>query len=938
MKKLALASFWLFSITAAYSALQMPINFKFNFNSSNIVQVIWNAYPGNSYVLQTTTNLAGPWPNSPPLVATSNSISFNFPATAAAQFFKVVKLDSEGPDITPISPLNGAIAVAPQSPVQVQMTDATGVNTNSIILTIGTNSPFRLPNPQLGYADGLLTFTPATNVFLGTNGQVVTASITVADTLGNVTTNFTWSFQLALPNVLSTNIVFLGSGPSPPASLALISTDGTNYNYSYTGNSSGLSVGMQLVNSDPVAGYTVTVVSFTEQLANHTVAVVARPTLLSELILQGSLDSGGFTEVASSGSVRPLFTLPGLQLNYSYPLDQVLYQDGNLQVSTIPGSALTLNAELNVSGNFNGLSLTAFTATLQGTANLQLDYLAESEAAERKSGTITLVLPVSKTYFGQIGLVPVWLKVTFEVDAGFTASLAAQGTIGAGASASEQILFGQHWDQNKGWMNISQNPTAGFSFHQPVWQIEGSAGLNVYLLPKVTLLINGLTGITADLKPYANLNYSFQQNPPECDLSLYAGLDSDLGLNLKVWDPKWGQLPSKTFNLIPQTLLWNTNCAETNPIIVLQPQVETVVVGSSGAFEVEAQGTQPMTYQWLRGGLPLTDDSRITGSSSATLSIANAQASDAGGYSVKVSNPNGSTNSMVAQLSVVAVPDNLVLIPAGSFQMGDNIDGEADAPVHTVYVSAFYMDQTDVTEALWAQVYNWAITHGYSFDKSSSAYDAYTKGPDFPVVEMNWYDCVKWCNARSEMEGLTPAYYMSDAQTTVYRSGDFDLDNGAVNWGAGYRLPTEAEWEKAARGGLSGQRFPWGNTISWSQANYYGDPRSLDLDGPTYDLAVTYGYDPAFSGGAPYTSPVNYFAPNGYGLYDMAGNSLQWCWDWYGTYGSGSDPRGPTTGPGRVLRGGAWDYNALSCRSAFHDYYSHPVYYYLDFGFRSVLP
>jgi formylglycine-generating enzyme required for sulfatase activity len=88
------------------------------------------------------------------------------------------------------------------------------------------------------------------------------------------------------------------------------------------------------------------------------------------------------------------------------------------------------------------------------------------------------------------------------------------------------------------------------------------------------------------------------------------------------------------------------------------------------------------------------------------------------------------------------------------------------------------------------------------------------------VVVVDWYDVVKWCNARSEMEGRTPAYYTSAEQTTVYRSGQTDVDNAWVNWTAGYRLPTEAESEKAARGGASGQRFPWGDTISWGQANY----------------------------------------------------------------------------------------------------------------------
>jgi formylglycine-generating enzyme required for sulfatase activity len=254
-------------------------------------------------------------------------------------------------------------------------------------------------------------------------------------------------------------------------------------------------------------------------------------------------------------------------------------------------------------------------------------------------------------------------------------------------------------------------------------------------------------------------------------------------------------------------------------------------------------------------------------------------------------------------------PSGMALIPAGSFTIGKCMDPNegwsSELPLHTVYVSAIYMDKYDVTLTLWTNVYQWATNHGYSFDYAGSG-----KAANHPVQTVDWYDCVKWCNARSEKEGKTPAYYTDAGLSVRYRSGQVAA---YVNWSSGYRLPTEAEWEKAARGGASGQRFPWGNTISESLANYYAYP--LSAGGYAYDVNPTQGYNPTFNDGIyPYTSPVGYFAPNGYGLYDMAGNVWQWCWDWYdGSWYSNvgatqSDTRGPASSPygDRVLRGGLW--------------------------------
>jgi formylglycine-generating enzyme required for sulfatase activity len=288
-------------------------------------------------------------------------------------------------------------------------------------------------------------------------------------------------------------------------------------------------------------------------------------------------------------------------------------------------------------------------------------------------------------------------------------------------------------------------------------------------------------------------------------------------------------------------------------------------------------------------------------------------------------------------------PANMVLIPVGSFVMGDGLDGMSDAlPLHGVSVSAFYMDKYLVTKALWDDVFNWAMVNGYSFDNFGQG-----KATNHPVHTVSWYDCVKWCNARSEKEGRTPAYCTDAAQTMVYRGGKVDVKIPWVKWNRGYRLPTEAEWEKAARGGANGHRFPWSNvnTISHDQANYYSYYGNTSYP---YDLGPTSGFHPTFDDGVtPYTSPVGYFAPNGYGLYDMAGNVCEWCWDWYASYSSASqtDPRGPADGSDRVRRGGDWYFDAYggpwSCRTAYRGYDSGstgPVNAYSSLGFRCVLP
>jgi formylglycine-generating enzyme required for sulfatase activity len=281
-------------------------------------------------------------------------------------------------------------------------------------------------------------------------------------------------------------------------------------------------------------------------------------------------------------------------------------------------------------------------------------------------------------------------------------------------------------------------------------------------------------------------------------------------------------------------------------------------------------------------------------------------------------------------------PTNMALIPAGSFLMGcaTGLVSEAlesELPQHAVTLSAFYIDVHEVSKDLWAGVYDWATEHGYSFSSGCGL----AKSGSHPVYQVSWFDCVKWCNARSEMAGLAACYTLTGE---VYRVGECvpDCDFRAH----GYRLPTEAEWEKAARGGLANRRFPWGDTatIQHGRANYFSEDQWPYDTSPTRNCHPTYSVEPP-----PYTSPVASFRPNDYGLYDMAGNVWEWCWDWYDATYYRNSPAADPTGPAsqgsltyRVWRGGSWYYAALHCRVSDRVSWA-PDYRSSLVGFRTVM-
>jgi len=258
----------------------------------------------------------------------------------------------------------------------------------------------------------------------------------------------------------------------------------------------------------------------------------------------------------------------------------------------------------------------------------------------------------------------------------------------------------------------------------------------------------------------------------------------------------------------------------------------------------------------------------------------------------------------------------MVQVAGGTFQMGSQSFYSNEQPVHSATVGSFSIDKYEVTYELWTAVRKWSLTHNYSgTDSIAAGENGFNPfGTNNPVTKVSWYDVLKWCNARSEMDGLTPVYYTSNKLSTVYRAGQIDLTADAVKWTAnGYRLPTEAEWEFAARGGTNTQGY-----------TYSG---SSGIDGVAW-----YSSNSGYS-----THPIGTKSANELGISDMSGNGSEWCWDVYGLYSASSqtDPKGPISGSSRVLRGGSFNNGIDICRVAYRQN-NFPDFRIYNVGFRCV--
>ncbi|MDP3113667.1 MAG: bifunctional serine/threonine-protein kinase/formylglycine-generating enzyme family protein [Candidatus Cloacimonadaceae bacterium] len=222
---------------------------------------------------------------------------------------------------------------------------------------------------------------------------------------------------------------------------------------------------------------------------------------------------------------------------------------------------------------------------------------------------------------------------------------------------------------------------------------------------------------------------------------------------------------------------------------------------------------------------------------------------------------------------------NMIYVEGGTFNMGATDVESNERPVHQVTLASFYIGKHEVTQKEWLAV--------------MGSNPSYFKGENLPVAQVRWFDAIDYCNKRSINEGLTACYSVDGSN----KPNDWRRGTIVCDWNAnGYRLPTEAEWEYAARGGNKSKGYEYAGSNDIGSVAWYGGN----------------------SGGK--THPVGSKAPNELGIYDMSGNVWEWCWDWYaGDYyakSPASDPRGAGSVEYRVLRGGSWYYGEYNCRVA----------------------
>ena len=319
------------------------------------------------------------------------------------------------------------------------------------------------------------------------------------------------------------------------------------------------------------------------------------------------------------------------------------------------------------------------------------------------------------------------------------------------------------------------------------------------------------------------------------------------------------------------------------PEIIAPSNVDTtVLVGSNATFEFALNRTGSSNLWSVKGDMPpgMSHPFLMTGNANQGIVldrgtfVISGTPTTPGVYNFTIQvETDGYLVEREVQITVAPVAqNNMVLVQGGTLPQGSDAAGQA--------VASFQIQKCETTWAEWKEVRDWAVVHGYT-DLANVGRTFPADGENLPVANVSWYDVLKWCNAKSEKDGLTPVYTLNG---TIFKSGKVaptasSLSTIVIRETAanGYRLPSEKEWEWAARGGASSKGYMYSGSNDINEVAWY-----------------SYDYDPAELT----LKPAGTKKANELGIYDMSGNVWEWCWDSIDLYG----PPGPTM---RRMRGGS---------------------------------
>lgn len=957
-------------IGCSASAAPIITSLHLDESSPSRMHLRWRTQPGEHYrVYELDSTTLSATTNSTFITVDSDQWWSEIPIEKQARgFLRIEKVDKQPPHIKSCYPANADVGINPFANIIIKLTDETGIDENSFTLRINQNTVIHSGDSRLSW-DGETLRVSLSPLPLGQPGATITATLKAADRQGN-TLNHSWAFQLKPESRTAANVNVIAAqfnpnaadSPSHPTSAYWLESITTNtLVFGYDHSVPDITVGQLLCNGSaqtPEAVFYRRARSVRHDSMRQQLIVTTEDADLMDFIEQGSMTwHDGELNLKSPtlyaaespidmGTAPQALRLPQLGSSFS-----------NLQLNAYADSfAITshsqpppANPSTWLTAQFNALSwqyqpkletqtliqngqLQAFDFSLSGDMRITHDISLNTSAAGYlpESSIITAPTRSALIMLGWLdGRIPVYAIAEVRLNI----KVIARST-GAGCSSdlhfkqTHSIHHGLEWSHTRGinwsrrWHSAPPNLTSR-------GELGATTEFQLVASPQIDFLVFGLAGAKSTFRHRARFDSDKQDNHPatgqwilDADLAMQTTGPGFYRMNIsdsfseRLWTGNWDIIPTDDLH------------------IASHPQSQTLRAGHDITLFCIAESEHPIAYQWFHRDIP------IPGATHSQLVLADISELASGKYHVRVSSNGNSQYSRAALLTILPAdlqmqpPPSMAWIAAGKFTMGDTLnEGYHDeTPTRNLWLDGYFIDQTEISGQEWSRIVTWATNNGYTFSGN-----ARWKSPEHPVQNMTWFDAIKWCNARSEMTGLTPAYYLNAGRSPqdVYRQGNVEISTEGFEPQGGYRLPTEAEWEKAARGGLRDRRHTHGNIISHDTANYWANTRHGFGD---QSIFSDYRFHPDYDFGTkPYTAPAMHLTPNGYGLYGMAGNVWEWCWDRYGSYQHATtNPTGPQTGSTRVMRGGSWRNIAKDSRVS-RRYHHAPTYMSGSLGFRCIL-